>query len=559
MIRAYIEGIDVNSVSVKAARLHVASTLGVSIDEKSERKRLKNILVSIVTGLAPPGSPQTPSASATTTKPPKFQEVQHTAGPAAPPVPPSSSAPGQPAGEAKLTEEEIMQIARKRRYHTLSPQLSRVCGGRTVASRGMVLRYLWDYIKANGLQDSQQKLMLNLDAPMRAVAPSDWPAQVSSRKLTGMFGGHLSDYSGPPPAEEVQAIRAKPPKPTGRKKQADDSSSVTGSVASSAARAQKRPRDDAVGLPEGVQLLKRPRANKYYSISPQLQALLPADKAGCTVASRQQVTKWIWDHIKAHGLQSTEHKTRVRLDAALRAVLGGGDEKGTLHMFHIAKHVGQHLTPYEGPIPAADQAEYERGMAAFEAQQAQLKAMGVDPAAVRKAARIADGGSSVAAAAAAPALYVLDDAATAMLGARVCSRKQLLTAISTYLQDHKLCSAEGSVSPDAPLARMLHTSASISLETLVDGLAPHVTVVPVGCKHSSAAGLQDGTGFTGTKHRAKVAAALRASLRVSGAAGPAASAGPGHAQPAAGVFDAFSDEETGQTNGSDQDSDASGD
>jgi len=46
-----------------------------------------------------------------------------------------------------------MEIACKRRYHTLSPQLFRVCGGRTAAFRDMVLEYLWEYIRDHGLQD----------------------------------------------------------------------------------------------------------------------------------------------------------------------------------------------------------------------------------------------------------------------------------------------------------------------------------------------------------------------------------------------------------------------
>jgi len=567
IIRAYVQDIDVDSVSVKAARLHVASKLGVSIDEKSERKRLKQILIKIVTGIAP-------QVAATEPEPPKIklkserpQEVQLAAGPAVPSATPASAASSAAApAPAQLSEEDIMEIARKRRYHTLSPQLSRVCGGRTVASRGMVLRYLWEYIRAHGLQDTQQKIMLNLDGPMRAVAPADWPAAISVRKLTGMFGAHLSEYTGSPPADEIQAIREKPPKPPGRKRATDDGSSVAGSEASSSARGQKRPRDDtaaaaAAGLPPGTKLLKRPRANKYHKLSEALRGLLPPDKADRSIASRQQVVKWIWDYVKERGLQCQEQKTRVTLDAKMQRVMGPGDDKGTMHMFHLAKHIGQHLSPYDGPIPVEDQVEYDRAMQAVDDQEAEMKAMGIDPAAARKAARTgaADtAGAGAAATPATPALYVFDDAVTAVLGCRVATRKQMLGALSAYLQDNKLFSPDGTVSPNTPLARILGASSSVPLLSLVGALESHVTVVPAGCKHSSASGLQDATGFSGNKHKSKIAASLRAALP-SSSAGPAGQGGRA-AGPSvgggAGVFDAASGGESSGDSGAEA-SDAS--
>ncbi len=553
VLQAYLSDIDMDAVSVKAARLHVAATLKVAIDEKSDRRRLKELLIKIAQNPEVQRSSQQMSTSHGDTKKHAPQHVQHGSGPQAPAQPSAPAASGGGASApSTLTEEEVMDIARKRKYLKLSPELSRVCGGRTVASRGMIVKYLWEYIKAHSLQDTQQKSMLNLDSALQAITPPDWPASISVRKVTGMFSGHTSEYTGPPPEDEIQAIREKPPKPAGRKR-ADDSSSVASSTASAAGRGQKRPREDAAaaGLPGGVELLKRPRANKYHKISTALQGILPADKAGRTIATRQQVVKWIWDYVKSHGLKCQDKKTRVKVDDTLRPILGSGDDAGTLHMFHIAKHIGDHLKPYDGPMPEDDRIEYERAMQAVDEQEAELRSQGINPAAVRKAARVGNDAASTASAgatnASSQALYVLDDSLCEVAAARVCTRQQFAKALAQYLNTHSLASRDGTVSPDASLARILGTSSSVSLSDLVNGLQGHVTVVPAGWQPGkSAAGVVNATGFSGAKHRTKFTALLSSTLaRVSGhpvgsGAGPGAPASPLHVADGAGVFDADS-------------------
>jgi len=52
-----------------------------------------------------------------------------------------------------------------------------------------VMKKLWDYIKANGLQDATDKRNINADAKLLAVFGKP---QVSMFELAGIAGKHLS-------------------------------------------------------------------------------------------------------------------------------------------------------------------------------------------------------------------------------------------------------------------------------------------------------------------------------------------------------------------------------
>ena len=56
-------------------------------------------------------------------------------------------------------------------------------------TRAEVTSKLWDYIKANGLQDSADKRQINPDAKLGAVIGKD---QISMFKMTAAVSKHLS-------------------------------------------------------------------------------------------------------------------------------------------------------------------------------------------------------------------------------------------------------------------------------------------------------------------------------------------------------------------------------
>jgi chromatin remodeling complex protein RSC6 len=73
---------------------------------------------------------------------------------------------------------------------------------------------------------------------------------------------------------------------------------------------------------------------KALTPSPELAAIV-----GTQPLPRTEVTKRIWDYIKARNLQNPANKRNVLCNAPLKAVMG----KDEVTMFEMTKLVGQHL------------------------------------------------------------------------------------------------------------------------------------------------------------------------------------------------------------------------
>jgi DNA topoisomerase-3 len=69
-----------------------------------------------------------------------------------------------------------------------SAELAAVIGSEPVA-RTEVIKKLWDYIKAHGLQDAANKRAINADAKLKPVFGKD---QVTMFELAGIVGKHLT-------------------------------------------------------------------------------------------------------------------------------------------------------------------------------------------------------------------------------------------------------------------------------------------------------------------------------------------------------------------------------
>ena len=70
---------------------------------------------------------------------------------------------------------------------TPSPQLAAVIGDKPVP-RTEVTKKVWDYIKANKLQDSAKRTMINADAKLKEIFKK---AQVSMFEMTKLINAHL--------------------------------------------------------------------------------------------------------------------------------------------------------------------------------------------------------------------------------------------------------------------------------------------------------------------------------------------------------------------------------
>ncbi len=75
--------------------------------------------------------------------------------------------------------------------------------------------------------------------------------------------------------------------------------------------------------------------NKALQPSPELSLIV-----GKEPLARTEVTKRLWDYIKAHNLQNPANKRNILCDAKLKAVLG----KDEVTMFEMTGLVGKHLS-----------------------------------------------------------------------------------------------------------------------------------------------------------------------------------------------------------------------
>jgi chromatin remodeling complex protein RSC6 len=61
---------------------------------------------------------------------------------------------------------------------------------------------------------------------------------------------------------------------------------------------------------------------------------------GSTPLSRGELTKKVWDYIKANGLQDQNKKTLINADEALKKVFGGKEQ---VTMFEMTKLISGHV------------------------------------------------------------------------------------------------------------------------------------------------------------------------------------------------------------------------
>jgi DNA topoisomerase-3 len=101
----------------------------------------------------------------------------------------TAKAPAKKAAKS-AAKSAAVKTPRKAAVGNLTPSaaLAAVIGEGKVA-RTEVIKKLWDYIKANGLQDATNKRAINADVKLKAVFGKD---QVTMFELAGIVGKHVS-------------------------------------------------------------------------------------------------------------------------------------------------------------------------------------------------------------------------------------------------------------------------------------------------------------------------------------------------------------------------------
>ena len=100
---------------------------------------------------------------------------------------PAKKAAAKPAAKKAPAKKRTPNAAFMKAL-TLSPALAAVLGDKPLP-RTEIVSKLWVYIKANKLQDSTNKRMINADTKLKAVFGK---AQVSMFEMAGLIGKHVN-------------------------------------------------------------------------------------------------------------------------------------------------------------------------------------------------------------------------------------------------------------------------------------------------------------------------------------------------------------------------------
>ena len=211
-------------------------------------------------------------------------------------------------------DEVVPQTKGKRRARfgqILSYEMSEFLG-MDECPRGQVVKKLWEYIKANKLQDPKNGQRIILDDKMKVLFPGKMTVTMFS--MNKLISKHVfvddTIYS------------------EGSRKKLDKSTKKEKEKAKEKAK-KNRPASDGKPALNGF--------TKPVQISPEMQAFV-----GKETCSRPEITKKFWSYIKENGLQDDGDKRYVIADDTLQHLTG---EQRFL-AFSFVKLVKDHILGY---------------------------------------------------------------------------------------------------------------------------------------------------------------------------------------------------------------------
>jgi len=199
----------------------------------------------------------------------------------------------------------------------LSDSLGSFLGAKEM-SRTQIVKKLWEYIKANNLQDPTDKRFIISDNKLRKVFGID---RFSGFSMSKMLNEHLTKLDGTSCKKE----RTEEEEKAEKAKKAAKRKGVKGKAGDKPKRAAPN---------NGF--------NKPMLLSPTLSAFL----GNVRELSRPQVVKQIWEYIKENNLQDTADKRYILCDDNLYSVF----KTKRVHMFQMNKILAEHLKTKEDVV-----------------------------------------------------------------------------------------------------------------------------------------------------------------------------------------------------------------
>ena len=172
--------------------------------------------------------------------------------------------------------------------------------------RTQVVKKLWEYIKANDLQNPKDRRQILLDDKLKTIFPGKSVTMFSMQKHLSkhVFTADVSESEdeseddGSDEDEKPKAAKKKKPAPAPRKTKKPAGSSTRGVN-----------KDGQPAKPNGF--------TKPVKLAPDLAAWMGSD-----TASRPEITKKIWAYIKERNLQDPSNKQYALSDETLKALTG---------------------------------------------------------------------------------------------------------------------------------------------------------------------------------------------------------------------------------------------
>ncbi|MGK3746446.1 MAG: upstream activation factor subunit UAF30 [Bacillariaceae sp.] len=203
------------------------------------------------------------------------------------------------------------------------------------ASRTEIVKFMWDYIKENELQNPENKREIFLDTKMKSLFGCNTFTMFTMNKY---IGAHIHPYK----PVDLSAPSAATIKKKNAAKAASESRKRNKSSSSSSNSRKGGGKDDEDG--DKKRKPKKPGLQPPYRLSDAL-----AEIVGTDILPRPQVVKGIWAYIKKHDLQDPKDKREILCDDKLKIVMGGNKK---VTMFNMNRYVTDHL------IEKLDKSEY---------------------------------------------------------------------------------------------------------------------------------------------------------------------------------------------------------
>ncbi len=180
----------------------------------------------------------------------------------------------------------------------ISAEMATFLGKGRQMARTEVVKGLWAYIKANNLQNPEDRREIILDDKMKTLFKCD---KFTMFTLNKYVGSHIHPF--PPVNLNELSENSKKRKEEAKRKR----------EAKLEAKARRSRGDKA-------KKVRREGTHPPYRLSEELRAVVGKD-----ILPRPQVTQALWIYIKANNLQSDTDKRVIVCDEKLRPVMGGND------------------------------------------------------------------------------------------------------------------------------------------------------------------------------------------------------------------------------------------